>query len=137
MSYTISRRRVPITGATAGSNAVDAVQSCDDSETTSRTNASLVPTDVDVDGMPIKHAQPDKRPVAIPFDGAWMLLIFSLAIATGDEAGHPEQGALRFCLRKVRDGKAGGLSIGAGRIHGVIDRTMSLEYFKYLTVGHA
>jgi beta-galactosidase len=61
-----------IVSATAGSNAADAAKSYDDNETTSWTNASVVRTDVDADGFPIRHAEPDNRPVEASLAGAWI-----------------------------------------------------------------
>jgi beta-galactosidase len=71
-SYTVTREPLVIVSAIAGSHAADAVKSYDDNETTSWTNASVVRTDVDADGLAIRHAEPDNRPVEASLAGAWI-----------------------------------------------------------------
>lgn len=71
-SYTITRIPITILSATAGANAAEAGQSYDDNETTAWTNASAIRTDIDTDGLPIRHAEPDKKPISASLDTAWI-----------------------------------------------------------------
>src|SRR5580698_8768392 len=58
----------------------------------------------------------------------------TLAVASGDEAGYPEQRALGFGVGQFRDGKAGGFGVGTSSIHGVVDRAMPMQNLKNLRV---
>jgi beta-galactosidase len=71
-SFTATRKAVTIVSATAGRNPAEAMKSYDDDETTSWTNASAVKTDTDTDGLPIRHAEPDQRPVEASLQDAWI-----------------------------------------------------------------
>lgn len=71
-SFHITRDAITIVSATAGANAEQTVKAFDDNETTAWTNASASRTDVDTDGLPIRHAEPDKTPVHASLDTAWI-----------------------------------------------------------------
>jgi beta-galactosidase len=71
-SYKVIRRSVEIASATAGANASEAARSYDDNETTAWTNASTTLKDMDTDGLPIKHAAADTRPVEASLQTAWI-----------------------------------------------------------------
>ena len=71
-SFHITRDPITIVSATAGANADQAFKAYDDNETTAWTNASVSRTDVDTDGLPIRHAAPDSRPVHSSLDSAWI-----------------------------------------------------------------
>jgi hypothetical protein len=71
-SFHITREPIAIVSATAGANADEAIRSYDDNETTAWTNASATRTDIDTDGLPIRHAAPDKTPVHASLDTAWI-----------------------------------------------------------------
>lgn len=71
-SFHITRDPVTIVSATAGANADQAFKSYDDNETTAWTNASTQRSDVDTDGLPIRHASPDTTPVQASLDTAWV-----------------------------------------------------------------
>ena len=58
--------------AATGANADEASKSYDDNETTAWTNASATRTDTDTDGLPIRHAAPDKTPVHASLNSAWI-----------------------------------------------------------------
>ena len=60
-----------------------------------------------------------------------------LAVAGGDEAGDPEEGALGFGVGEVGDGEAGGFGVGAGRVHGVVEGAVALQDLDDLGVGDA
>jgi len=61
----------------------------------------------------------------------------SLAVAAGDEAGDPEQGALEVGVGEFGDGLAGGFGVGAGGVHGVGEGLVALENFEDVGVGYA
>jgi beta-galactosidase len=71
-SFTVTRLPIEISSATAGANPADAAKTFDDNETTSWTNASTIRNDVDTDGLPIKHAPADERPVEASLGTAWI-----------------------------------------------------------------
>ena len=71
-SFRATREPITITSATAGVNLSDAIKSFDDDEATAWTNASATHTDVDTDGLPIRHAAPDETPVRASLDTAWI-----------------------------------------------------------------
>ena len=60
-----------------------------------------------------------------------------LAVAGGDEAGDPEEGALGVGVGQVGDGEAGGFGVGAGGVHGVGDGAVAVEDLEDLRVGDA
>lgn len=71
-SFTGMRIPVSIVTATVGANAADAVKSYDDDETTAWTNASATRMDTSTDGLAIRHAEPDRTPIAASLDSAWI-----------------------------------------------------------------
>lgn len=71
-SYRVTRVSIPILSATAGANAENAALSYDDNETTSWTNASAKPKDIDTDGLPIRHAPPDHTAISASLSTAWI-----------------------------------------------------------------
>lgn len=78
-SYRVTRNELAIASATAGANAADAAKAYDDDETSAWTNASATSTDLSSDGLPLRHAEPDTRPIAASLDTAW--IEFTLARA--------------------------------------------------------
>ncbi len=60
-----------------------------------------------------------------------------LAVAGGDEAGDPEEGAFGFGVGQVGDAEAGGFGVGAGGVHGVVDGAVAVEDLEDLRVGDA
>jgi hypothetical protein len=76
-SFHTTREPVTIVSATAGANADEAMKSCDDNETTAWTNATATRTDIDTDGLPIRHAAPDKTPVHASLETAWIEYTFA------------------------------------------------------------
>jgi hypothetical protein len=71
-SYTVTRVSIPFVSATAGTNEADAAKSYDDNETTAWTNASAIREDIDADGLPIRHAKPDRRDITGSLNTAWI-----------------------------------------------------------------
>lgn len=71
-SFHVTRDPITIASATAGANADQASKSYDDDETTSWTNASARRSDIDTDGLPIRHAARDTTPVHASLDTAWI-----------------------------------------------------------------
>jgi hypothetical protein len=71
-SFTVTRRPIAIASAIAGANSSDASKSYDDDETTAWTNASATRRDISTDGLPIRHAPPDNKPIAASLDTAWI-----------------------------------------------------------------
>ena len=71
-SYAVTRIPVTIVSATAGTNAAEAPQSYDNNETTAWSNASATRKDVDADGLPIRHAEPDHTAISASLDTASM-----------------------------------------------------------------
>jgi hypothetical protein len=71
-SFRITRDPITIVSATAGANAGQASNAYDDNETTAWTNASVRRSDIDTDGLPIRHAAPDTTPVHASLDSAWI-----------------------------------------------------------------
>jgi hypothetical protein len=71
-SFHITRDPITIVSATAGANPEQAFKAYDDNETTAWTNASASRSDIDTDGLPIRHATPDKTPVHASLDTAWI-----------------------------------------------------------------
>ena len=71
-SFTMLRSPMEIVAAQAESNVGDAARSYDDNETTAWTNASVTRSDIDADGLPIRHADEDHRPVKATLDTAWI-----------------------------------------------------------------
>lgn len=105
-SFRVVRQAIPIVAATAGANAADAAKSFDDNETTSWTNASLVHTDIDADGFPIRHAEPDQRPVSAALQDAW--IEYTLAMPEQPTALDLKLGSFRlrrYPLRITLDGQ--------------------------------
>ena len=94
-SYRSTRTSVQIASATAGSNAGDAEKSFDDNELTAWTNASVVRSDIDADGLPIRHAHPDTRQVSASLDSAW--IEYTLA-----EPARPTQMDLKLASFRLR-----------------------------------
>lgn len=76
-SFTVTRVPVQIASVNAGANIADTAKSYDDDETTAWTNATTIRTDIDSDGLPIRHAAPDNRPVNASLDTAWIEYTFS------------------------------------------------------------
>ena len=76
-SFHITRQPITIVSATAGANADEALKSFDDNETTAWTNASATRTDIDTDGLPIRHAAPDQTPVHASLNTAWIQYTFA------------------------------------------------------------
>ncbi len=71
-SFHRTRDPIAIVSATAGANADQAFKSYDDNETTAWTNASARRSDIDTDGLPIRHAAADTTPVHAALDTAWI-----------------------------------------------------------------
>lgn len=71
-SFRITRDPIAIISATAGANVEQAFKSYDDNETTVWTNASGRRSDIDTDGLPIRHAAADATPVHASLDTAWI-----------------------------------------------------------------
>jgi hypothetical protein len=71
-SFHITRQPVTIVSSTAGANAEQAFKSYDDNETAAWSNASATRSDIDTDGLPIRHAAPDTAPVHASLDTAWI-----------------------------------------------------------------
>jgi hypothetical protein len=71
-SFTVTRIPIAIISATAGANASEAAKSYDDDETTAWTNASATRSDITTDGLPIRNAAPDQKPIAASLDTAWI-----------------------------------------------------------------
>ena len=71
-SFHITRDPITIVSATAGANADQAFKSYDDDEATAWTNASARRSDIDTDGLPIRHAAPDTTSVHASLDTAWI-----------------------------------------------------------------
>ncbi len=71
-SFHITCEAVSIVSATAGANPEQAFKSYDDNETTAWSNASASRTDIDTDGLPIRHAPPDTAPMRASLDKAWI-----------------------------------------------------------------
>ena len=61
----------------------------------------------------------------------------SLAVARGNEAGDPQQRALGFARRQVGDAHAGGFGVGTCRVHGVVQRAVTVQDFKNLDMRDA
>jgi hypothetical protein len=76
-SFHITREPITIVSATAGANAGEAMKSYDDNETTAWTNASATRSDIDTDGLAIRHAVPDKTPVHASLETAWIEYTFA------------------------------------------------------------
>jgi hypothetical protein len=76
-SFHITREPIDIASATAGANADEAMKSYDDNEATAWTNASATHSDIDTDGLAIRHAAPDKTPVRASLDTAWIEYTFA------------------------------------------------------------
>jgi beta-galactosidase len=83
-SFVVIRTPVTFIHATAGANAGDAAKSDDDDETTSWTNASVTRTDIDSDGLPIRHAEPDTRTVDASPDTAWIEYTFARPVTPSE-----------------------------------------------------
>ena len=71
-SFHVTRDPIKIVSATAGANEDDAYKAFDDNETTAWTNASARRSDVDTDGLPIRHAALDETPVHASLETAWI-----------------------------------------------------------------
>ncbi|HSU19649.1 MAG TPA: DUF4982 domain-containing protein, partial [Acidobacteriaceae bacterium] len=71
-SFTVTRTPVAIASAIAGANGGGAANSYDDDETTAWTNASAIRNDISTDGLPIRHAEPDRKSISGTLDTAWI-----------------------------------------------------------------
>jgi hypothetical protein len=83
-SFHITREAVSIVSATAGANADQAFKSYDDNETTAWSNASATRTDIDTDGLPIRHAAPDTALVHASLDTAWIEYTLAQPVVPGE-----------------------------------------------------
>ncbi|SFS08264.1 Glycosyl hydrolases family 2 [Granulicella pectinivorans] len=104
-SFTITRTPIEIVASDAGRNSESARRSYDDNETTFWSNASVTRTDMDTDGYPIRHAEPDARPVSAMLDQAW--IEYTLAEPSIPESMDLKLGSFRlrrYPLRITLDG---------------------------------
>ena len=105
-SYAVTRIPVTIVSASAGANAAEAPQSYDDNETTAWSNASATRKDVDADGLPIRHAEPDHTAILASLDTAW--IEYTLVKPTSPFEMDLKLGSFRvrhYPLRITLDGK--------------------------------
>jgi len=94
-SFTVIRTPISIASATAGANVMDAAKSFDDDETTAWTNASAVRSDITTDGLPVRNAQPDRKPIDASLDTAWIEYTLS-------EPASPSELELKLSSFRVR-----------------------------------
>jgi hypothetical protein len=94
-SFTVTRTPIAIVSATAGANASDAAKSYDDDETTAWTNASATRTDISSDGLPVRNAPPDRKPIAASLETAWIEYTLS-------EAALPSELELKLTSFRLR-----------------------------------